>query len=299
MIFKQNNIKVLEWPDFLGIGARKSGTSWLYYNLGKHPEIYFPPIKEIHYFDRLSKMREKSLNEKLFDRLLKKNGWWYRCFRDCLQIRSLKRTQWYLRYLFGSFNDRWYASLFEEGIGKLKGEITPAYSVLDQEAVAHIYKLMPDLKIIYIMRNPIDRAWSHFKHDASLQQRPLNSFSDDEIMKHFTSPDSLSAGDYLRNVENWRTFFGQHQMLTVYFDEIMNNPKQFILKIFNFLGLNNAESFANKVYKGKIHESLPGNIPMRLKDKLIDIYYPKMIEFSKAAGGYPTRWLEEIKQVRL
>ena len=39
------------YPNFLGIGAQKSGTTWLHANLSQHPQIWMPPVKEIHYLD--------------------------------------------------------------------------------------------------------------------------------------------------------------------------------------------------------------------------------------------------------
>ncbi len=45
------------YPDFVGIGAQKAGTTWLYHNLRAHPEIWMPPRKEIHYFNRMGEER--------------------------------------------------------------------------------------------------------------------------------------------------------------------------------------------------------------------------------------------------
>jgi len=53
-----------------------------------------------------------------------------------------------------------YSSWFEEGADKMKGEITPAYSNLPKRRIVFIRKIMPNLKLILILRNPIDRAWS-------------------------------------------------------------------------------------------------------------------------------------------
>ena len=48
------------FPDFLCIGAQRSGTTWLYQNLRRHPEIWMPPAKEIHYFDEREMIRSLS-----------------------------------------------------------------------------------------------------------------------------------------------------------------------------------------------------------------------------------------------
>jgi hypothetical protein len=60
-----------------------------------------------------------------------------------------------------SFDDGWYASLFEPAEeGKTVGEYTPSYSVIDRDMVARVHELMPEAKIVLMMRNPIERAWS-------------------------------------------------------------------------------------------------------------------------------------------
>ena len=44
-------------PDFLCVGAQKGGTSWLYQQLESHPDFWMPPVKELHYFDKLSRTK--------------------------------------------------------------------------------------------------------------------------------------------------------------------------------------------------------------------------------------------------
>jgi hypothetical protein len=161
--------------DFLGIGAPRSGTSWLWENLRHHPEIWMPYRKELHYFDRStsypspSHLSQPSPLKRLFGlsepshryrRILAKSA------HDVLRQPSVSRASWYLNYLFGHYDDEWYASLFAQGAGKLKGEVTPAYAILKSEDVANIHSLMPDIKLIYLMRNPIERSWSAVRKGA-------------------------------------------------------------------------------------------------------------------------------------
>src|SRR5215472_17512260 len=47
-------------PDFLCVGAHKGGTTWLYQQLDSHPDFWMPPLKELHYFDQLSKDQRSS-----------------------------------------------------------------------------------------------------------------------------------------------------------------------------------------------------------------------------------------------
>jgi hypothetical protein len=67
---------------------------------------------------------------------------------------------WDLRFFARSPSDRWYASLFDGGKRKTTGEVTPQYSIIKDEGVARIDRLMPNARIIFLMRNPIDKVYA-------------------------------------------------------------------------------------------------------------------------------------------
>ena len=143
------------YPDFIGIGAQKAGTTWLARNLAPHPEIHMPR-KEVHYFDR--KMRDRSNAVTRFFGKTRNDEQWRRQVRripsQVMRNPSLEELRWNYRYYLRPYDDKWYAQVFEPKKGKVSGEITPAYSVLDRDKVAHVYGLMPDARIIFFMRNP-------------------------------------------------------------------------------------------------------------------------------------------------
>src|SRR3954453_13745340 len=99
-------------PDFLCIGAHKAGSTWLYQQLDSHPDFWMPPVKELHYFDELSRIpsvasaRARDERDRRFLESIK-----------CLSERS-------------HIDLEGYASLFETKGFLLSGDITPAYSML-------------------------------------------------------------------------------------------------------------------------------------------------------------------------
>src|SRR5262245_13183400 len=106
------------FPDFLGIGAQKAGTTWLYEQLRRHPDVWLPPEKELHYFDR-KRGAGQSLRAKVFG-----DGFEDRAWRQQLgaRVRSYREggeraLGWDVRYFFGRRTDGWYASLFRAGDG--------------------------------------------------------------------------------------------------------------------------------------------------------------------------------------
>jgi len=185
--------KELTLPDFLGIGAQKSATSWLHQQLIKHPEIYLPEQKEIHYFDK-----------------------------------------------HPSASLAWYSYHFKEGVSKIKGEITPGYAILPLKKIKLIKKIMPNAKLIYLLRNPIDRAWSHALMDlVRRKNRRFEEISKSEFYAHFKSKNnSMVRGDYLTCINNWLSVFPKNQLYIGFFDEIISQPKKILKEILKHIDVS-------------------------------------------------------------
>ena len=189
--------------DFLGIGAQKAATTWLAEQLRKHPHFWIPPRKELHYFDRDPSYPSPShlAASNLVRRIYLANPW-----KDIKRLKHASDMPWLLRYHLSPVSDTWYRSLFREGRGKIKGEITPAYSMLNPQDVSHIRRLTPDLKIIFILRNPIDRAWSQYCYQYA--GRFTARYHDEAVIKDFIdSTAQCRRSDYLRTLEIWGSQF--------------------------------------------------------------------------------------------
>ena len=141
-------------------------TSWLYNNLKNLSGIDFPPIKEIHWFDRSTTYPSPSvLNKtKVIDRVnqksIKTN---IKHIYHLVRQRNVKTAHFYFKWYFYNYNDSWYSSLFKIYHG-VKGEITPSYSILRKDDIRSMHDLSPNANLIFLIRNHIDRAWSHYRH---------------------------------------------------------------------------------------------------------------------------------------
>ena len=199
-------------PDFICIGAPKSGTTWLYQNLNKHPSIWLPPVKELHYFDALFPLNRyadiKSNPKGLFG-LFKRHSRRIilRGFYQALRRKSVKELVWVYRYFSGRPSDDWYLSLFKQPEGILTGDLTTDYCALSEEAVVKVKSLLPDTKIIFLMRNPVDRAWSHTKMLLpGLLGKPFAQISVDELVDYLSHPAPQMRGNYPRTLEIWERY---------------------------------------------------------------------------------------------
>ena len=294
------------YPDFLGIGAPRSGTTWLWENLSKHPEIWMPTRKEIHYFDRSLKYPSPShlASDSLSSRLMGKeihNKTYRRLFqravgKSIVQLNP-RRTLWEMRYYLGAFTDEWYASLFAEGRGYIKGEITPAYSLLEPEDIAHIHDLMPDARFIYLMRNPIERTWSAVRKGARHMGRALDEATVEELETTTLRRAFVARESYTRPINLWLQQYPREQLFFGFLDEVAANPSDLLLRLFAFLGASADPRYITAAATNKYNVSPEHRIPEKLHVHLAHRYYPELKELSQLVGSYATRWLEEAESV--
>lgn len=228
------------YPDFLGIGAQKSGTTWLHDNLSRHPQIWLPPVKEIHYLDH----RPPHLLQRLFGRkqfLKSGRALLRRELAGALSGGDREGLAWAARYCLSPRGDAWYHDLFPNLEGRITGEICPGYARLEADQVARIHGLMPATRIIYLVRNPIERAWSglamHFRKDG---RRSIEEVPESEIEARLRYPKSWRHGEYTMNLAAWESQYPAEQVFVGFFDDLQRDPGRLLEEILGFLGVDAA-----------------------------------------------------------
>lgn len=287
----------IRFPDFLVIGAGRSGTTWLYENLKKSEEIWLPPIKEIHYFDRSTQYSSPSfLNEpSLLKRLIGNEDYnvdfrkkFARAMGSVIFKGGLKNLSWFINFYLSNYSDKWYASLFKNGSGKITGDITPAYQILVQKDIRKIYELMPGCKIIFIIRNPVLRTWSQFRKNNQ------SGFNLDHIKDLIASDDIRLRNDYLATIKNYLSSFPKENFLIAYYDEIIECPDKLINRILNFLGAKNINY--SEINQSRINASPSTDLPQDIKEILIHTLMPDVEKIAKEMPNeYTSKWLTELK----
>lgn len=289
--------------DFLGIGAQKAGTSWLWTVLHAEPRIWMAPKKELHYFDRALRYPSTSIlaTDRFLDRLLSRarhnRQFRDRCrtdVRNAISRRDWKLLRWFLRYYCGTCDDAWYLSLFHQGSGRVCGEITPAYAILDREDVARIHRLLPSLKIIFLLRNPIDRAWSRIRFGWTQGElAALDDFA--QIRAVIDRPGSKLRGDYLRTLDIWESYFPHEQVFIGFFDDIVEQPAKLLRDVLSFLGLDPGSAPEARLRRnvGKSRES---EMPLPVRRYLTEKYLPDLEKLSARFGGHAERWRADARQ---
>ena len=279
------------YPDFIGIGAQKSGTTWLHRNLHAHPKLWLPR-KEVHYFDR--KLKDGS---NVITRLLGKgeeDAQWRRQTRHWLKVHaleepSLEELRWVAKYYLRPYNDTWYGEVFEPKKGRVAGEITPAYSVLKKDRVAHVHSLVPDAKLIFMMRNPIERAWSQAVMSFDRTEKgSAEKASEKEVIERFGRNNNRLLTNYLRTLENWRSCYPEGQIFVGFLEDVGLFPGQLLENLYGFLGVD--PSFEPPSLNEKIHSRSAGTMPIKLAAHLAREYREEIGRLADTFGGYTSFW---------
>jgi len=199
------------WPNFFIVGAQNSGTTSLYGYLKQHPDVFMPALKEPHYFAQITPSREQ-------------------------------------RYLRTIIRDKAaYLRLFDKGRDhKAIGEASPSY-LWEPKAPYRIRNAVPHAKIIILLRDPVERAYSHYLMDVreGLQELPFCEALErdwNQSKKGWSiSQLYVELGLYAEQVRRYLEVFGSQQVLILMFDELANsalNGKSVVADVLQFLGLS-------------------------------------------------------------
>jgi hypothetical protein len=274
-------------PHFLGIGAQRSGSTWLHRNLQACSDIWLPPVKELHYFDELR-------NRPLFNQRFRKQ----RVNIATRYLRALRHLdtstlmpRWDARFLLRVPNDRWYCSLFRAGTGRICGEITPAYSTLDKSSVEHIHGLLPNTKIIFVMRDPVERAWSQARKDLPrVFAKPMDQIAKEDVFAWFASPWCQLRTNYVRTLNIWRGAFGSEAMYLDFYESVKIEPDAMLSRILRFVGAKGSVTPESETTQKVVNRGREAAMPAEYQKHLAQLYLPMLEQLALDIGGVAEQW---------
>ncbi len=260
------------WPDFLCVGAQKGGTSWLYRQLALHPDFWMPPVKELHYLDNLSRTKRLS-PPRLRDE------------HDVCFLESMRRlsAQQYIDL-------ENYGRLFKHKGALLSGDISPAYSILSEEVIERVVRYFPNLKVIFLARDPVERAWSQLSMGVRLGRiSPFDATDSGEVIRNLLNPGVLLRSHPSKIVARWRRHVCPELFRIYLFDELERNPTELRRSILHFLGSNSDKP------SGQLradHNSDVSKEKLRLTDKVrsrVAEFFKDELKACAAELGGPAR----------
>jgi hypothetical protein len=229
---KSKNSDVIK-PAFLLIGAQKGGTTWLWHALKQHPGASLPQKKEIHFFGGV-------------ENYSKGNNWYYDHFKGLDSSKVVGEAS--TTYLFDGL-PYWYNPSQEIEIDHSSPSIP--------ELIAN---QLPDVKILVILRDPVLRAISGYRHnllkykkDRKMIRMMLRLGAKGTALK-YPKLRILEYGYYARYLKIWQEHVPPERMRVYIFEEdVKKHPEKALKDICQFLGLETSFSFSD--LRKPVHET--------------------------------------------
>jgi hypothetical protein len=223
----------MKLPNFFIVGAPKAGTTSLYAYLDQHPQVYMSPLKETHYF--CSEVRQENFSEEERPRITRDTNALKEYLRGDLREKR-----------FGGLVSSWedYLKLFRNVSDEIAiGEATPHY-LWSETAPRDIAARIPHGKIIIMLRNPVDRAFSDYLHMVTVgairrsfrEQIDANLHCNDKRIG--TAWPFLEYGRYHEQITRYMREFPRSQMHISFYEDFERAPGPLLANLYAFLGVD-------------------------------------------------------------
>jgi hypothetical protein len=251
-------------PKVLCIGAQKSGTSWLHENLKWNAGAWLPPFKELHFLDHRFVPGHRRWIKGHVARGLREATAKAEASGDTVEIAYLKTLadpplmtrNWYRRVFAPCSSDR-------VGI-----DVTPEYASIPAEGIAYTREILgPELRLIYMIREPVERALSQMRMYIGRRKTIPETAEDwDRIL---AEPDIFDRGNYASHIPRWEAGFPKNSFLYIPFGQIPRRPLSVLQEVEAFCGLPAAQypRARETVYHGQ-SVLFPEDVVERLREQL-------------------------------
>jgi hypothetical protein len=179
-------------------------------------------------------------------------------------------------------------SLFKD-LKNCKGEITPAYAMLDENDVQRMSNLLGrKTKIIFLLRHPIERSWSSYKYTHKINN--IDQLDRQHFEQFLNSKGHRRRSDYLKTISIYKKHFDS--ICIGFFDAISENPKDLLKAIFDYLGLDKKEIKKYFELTEKVNSSKAIEIPQTIRDLLYEFHHSNMLLLAEEYGEYFLKWID-------
>lgn len=258
-ITAKHNVTTAQLPTFIIIGAAKSGTTALYEYLSQHPDIYLSPLKEPRFFALDGETRDF--------------GGPFADIENKVSIRSL---------------DDYYACFKGVQTERAIGEASTLY-LYHPNAPERIYRHIPDVKMIAILRDPVERAFSGYLMHL-MQRREVISFEDaleDErrrIDENWIWGRYVDVGHYAEQLKRYLSIFKRDQIRIYLYEDLRDDANALLEDVFYFLDVDpsypidtSVRHNVSGVPKSRLIDAIIGQRPWRRQLSRIRPYLPESL----------------------
>lgn len=247
------NTNLSLFPDFLVVGPQRTGTTWLHRALIKHPQVLHSKTKELQFFNNLhTKKNDSNLDAYLSN------------FIEIEQTISMKDS-----YCMDTYGESYKPII--------KGESTANYSTLDNSVINEIKLLNPSVKIIFIVRHPAYRAWSHAKKHL-LKKENVTEW---DFLNFFNAPHILQKGYFTQHINRWLEIIPKKNFFLGFHEQISESPQNFYIDICKFLNVKPNLKYFPEACQNKIGATPILEIPENCKNELNLLFSDEILKLNK------------------
>lgn len=284
------------------VGATKAGTSWLYRMLHGHPECLVRDVKEAHYWDTFDAKRcagqlsaFTANHSKMLEtrEMVRRNG---NKHREANLTRQIDDMVGLVDVLESPREDdaRYWAWLSNGAEGKrVVAEMTPAYGLLDEAMLTRMAALRPLTKFVYLIRDPLDRLWSHIRMvvsrqhgDADLEARANDAMA--KVIAGKKHADVAERGDYRATIEKLRRVVPASRLLVEFSERLMTAEGW--VRVCAFLGLTHVAADKER----KVHEGAKARMDAGLAADAVRFLKDQYDWVADNVGPLPMNWQNNL-----
>lgn len=224
---------------FLGVGAMKAGTTWLYAMLERHPELLFCPEKETHYlYHRYIDPTQLSETRRLCN---VRERYLLRFDPETANIDRVRQNlHWISAYLSNPVDDHWYRNLFQmRRHHRYACDFSNLSAHLPADVWPRIAANCDRLRVLYTMRDPVKRLWSHTKFHLQVtdQLHLLDDWRPRDFERFVRQPFIWDNAEYGRTLRALREGLPGDTWQAVFYEDIHADRRAMLRRIEAFLGI--------------------------------------------------------------
>jgi len=206
---------------------------------------------------------------------------------------------------------RSYAENFREGHGRTKGEFSPSYATLPSQRIRFIRAVMADVRLLLLMRNPMEREWSRVVHAITRSGRAVEEVPEAEVMGLLGNSKILRSGGYTGIIDRWLQVFPAEQLFLGLYEDIKSRPRELLEEVFEHIGVSRRVDWNDMPYnevivppnqpqhqhldrgwgvRVKDHQSSSSYFPERYREFLAEAYRDDILALKRHLGGRELPW---------
>jgi hypothetical protein len=239
-------------PTFLIIGATKAGTTSLHHYLGQHPDVFVAPRKETNFFAQESAL----------------------CFTgDAVTVPE-------------EYEEQFSSAVSQKAVG----ESSPAYLAVPK-APRRIASLLPNIKLIMILRDPADRAYSHYTMRRAQGREDRETF-EEVLLEPDRDPEHsyTERGFYGLFLERYLKHFPREQLKIFLYEDLTKDTMNVVKECFEFIRVN--PNFTPDISKRHNATAKPAPLKKETRQKLINLYRKDIEKLQTILGKDLSSWVQ-------